>query len=57
MKTCINYEANCVGYDAYFGYCIDDRRCLGKCYACINSGCDNHPQKIELYGYAEELYA
>lgn len=57
MTTCVNFGDNCVGCDAYFGYCIDDRRCTGKCHACINNDCDNHPQVVERLGYAEELYA
>jgi hypothetical protein len=55
MKTCINFGANCVGCDSYFGNCIDDRRCTGRCYACINGGCDNHPQNVEALCYVDEF--
>jgi len=55
MNTCTNFGANCVGCDSYFGYCIDDRRCTGICHACINGGCDNHPQNVEALCYVDEF--
>ena len=63
IRTCINFGVNCVGCDAYFGYCIDDRRCIGRCGNCINNDCDNHPQNsnqpkidiAEIYCYVDEL--
>jgi len=55
MKTCINFGVSCIGCHIY--YCIDDRRCTGECNNCKDNSCDNHPQRAEIYDYAEELCA
>jgi predicted nucleic acid-binding Zn ribbon protein len=42
MRTCINYGRYCVGCG--YAYCIDDRKCIGRCFSCINYGCENNTQ-------------
>ena len=54
MRTCINFGDDCKGCS--YEYCIDGRRCFGRCYNCLDCECDNHPNKsAEMLCYADEL--